>query len=257
MAEIYSKSGEHVLILGVREAFVQPFEATDWLDLRVGFFISVTDDTGDDTITGLSEDIGATDATPLAWTDRVSIGIAGGPSPANFVFCGFTNAGVGRTDPSPGKSQLVSSDASGGTTNSNYWRVDNSRNARYASQIIQNNVTRAAGGNGERLHFAQANIGTGGPAGYAGLFALRFTRSDARGRARIITMQVKHDPGCLIYSDTPTNDILEAQLESFPTSSINTLGPVEVSHVPDTFSLFWPFHNSRLRIHSMGLLKVL
>lgn len=259
MAEIYDKTApgpsEHVLILGVREAYVKPFEATDWLDLRVGCFLSVTDDTGDDTITGLAEDIGATDSTPLDLADRVTIGVTAGPTAHDYVFLGYTNAGVGRVTPSLGKSQLVSSDAAGGTTNTDYWRVQNSRNDSYASQIIQSDITRAAGGLGERPHFPQNFTGGHAP-GYAALHMLRFTRSGGRGREKIITMQVAHDPTVTLYSSTPTKPILDAALEAFPTTSIHTLGPVELSHVPDSMYWYWPFHNSRLRIHCDGVLKV-
>lgn len=259
MAEIFDKTSpgpsEHVLICAVREAYTKPFQATDWSDLRVGFFLSITDDTADDTITGLTEDIGATNASPIAFSDRVLLGIGGGPSPDDFVFLGYTNAGVGRVDPSLGKSQLVSSDASGGTTNSDYWRVDNGRNSLYGSQIIQNDITRAAGGQGERPHFPQ-NFAGGHAPGYAALHMLRFTRSGARGRERIITMQIPHDPTVTLYSSTPTKAILDSNLQAFPTTSIHTLGPVELSHVPDRMYFNWPFHNSRLRIHCDGVLKV-
>jgi hypothetical protein len=249
MAEIYDKAGERVLICGVRERFQQPFEATDWLDLRVGFFLSVTDDTGDDTITGLAEDIGANDVTPIGPFDRFAIGIinAGGD-----VFGGFTNFGFGPIfPPSFGRTRLVASNAADGA-GTDYWRVDNASSATLATQLISAGVTRTTGDVGERLHLAQNVVNAGG---YAALYGLRFTRPDPRGRARIITMQVKYSPPALLFSNTPTTDIIESSLEAWPTTNIHTLGPVELSGVPDRLHVYWPFHNSRIRIHSAGILK--
>lgn len=254
MAEIYENGlNERMVICAVREALAQPFEATDWLDLRVGYFLSITDATDDDdpTVPTIEEDIGASDTEPIAWSDRVVIGITGGVSLNDYVFAGYTNAGTGRTNPSLGRSMVVSSDV-GGSAGSDYWRVDNGRNDRFATQIIQNDITRANGGFGERLHFAQDIVAAGG---YATLIAMRFTRPDARNRAKLITMQVAHDPTALLFNDDPSLDILQSSLEAFPTTSVHTLGPVELNRVPDQLYVYWPMHFSRIRIHAAGILK--
>lgn len=254
------KAGEEVVIMAVREALPVPFEATDWTDLRVGFFLSIcraADPGGDDLITTLTETIGTEPRPFLPWTDRVAIGLTGGTGRHDYVFLGFTNAFRGRTNPSAGSSKLVSGDAGVGTTNNNYWRFKNELSNDLTLQIIQNDVTRAASVDGAQVHFAQANIGAGGPAGYATCLMLRFTRPDARGRSKVITMQCKTSASHsadVVFSSTPTKETLTANLEAFPTT-VQTLGPVELSFVPDTIYYYWPFRLSRLRIHAHGIVK--
>ena len=254
------KGGEEIIRMAVREALPVPFEATDWTDLRVGFFLSLTssgaDDAGNPT-TDLSETIGTEPRPFMPWTDRVVIGVAGGPGGDDFVFCGFTNAFRGRTNRSAGSSKLVSSDGGIGTSNSDYWRFKNELSDSLTLQIIQDNMTRVAGADGSQVHFVQNYTG-GHAAGYATLLMLRFTRPDTRGRGKIITMQCKTAVGHsadVIFSSTPTKEILTANLESFPTT-VQTLGPVELSHAPEMLYYYWPFHKSRLRIHAHGIVKV-
>ncbi len=258
MAKIYLKTvpgpDEKVLILAVREAHFRPFQATDWTDLRVGFFLSIcgnADPGEDDTITGLSETIGGdfTDAS-----DRVRIGLTNRTT--STVLLGYTNMSAGRVQHNLGNSQLVSSDVGIGTTNAFFWRPKNGFDNGSAVKIIDSGFIRANGVTGSQPHFVQD---TTGAAGYCTLLGLRFTRPDAGGRSNIITMQVKKAVGGyssdILFNSDPSNAVAEAQLESFPTD-VQTLGPVELSHVPDTFFFYWPWHNSRLRIHQVCVLKV-
>src|SRR5438477_4536332 len=97
MAKIYSKSGEHVIICAVREAHIRPFQATDWTDLRVGFFLSLcgsADPADDDVITGLAETIGSDPNALVPWTDRIAIGLTDSATGATFL--GYTNLHGGR-----------------------------------------------------------------------------------------------------------------------------------------------------------------
>ena len=253
MAEIYDKSGEKMIICAVREAHIRPFQATDWLDLRVGFFLSITDDTADDTTTGLSESI---TGTSLPFTDRIAIGLT--DSATGLTFLGYSNLPGGRVI-SVGTSDLVSSDVGIGTSNTFYWRPKNgaSNGNNDVVKIIDSGIVRAGitGTPESQMHMIQSDPGAGQ---YCTFFGLRFTRDDAVGRAKIITMQCKKTIGGhssdILFTNTPTNAIAESQLESFPTDVV-TLGPVELTQVPDTFFLYWPFHNSRLRIHEIAILK--
>jgi hypothetical protein len=252
MAAIYSKSGEKLILCAVREAHVRPFQATDWTDLRVGFFLSLTQSGADDTITGLAESIAG---PSLGFTDRIAIGLT--DSATGQTFLGYTNL-AGRRVISIGSSDLVSSDVGIGTSNTNFWRPKSGASGgdNHTLRIIDSGESRASAGDGSQPHFVQ-NVG--GAGGYSTFFGLRFTRPDASGRSKIITMQVKKTIGGhssdILFSSTPTNAIGEAQLESFPTD-VQTLGPVELTHAPDTFFFYWPFHSSRLRIHEVCLVKV-
>jgi hypothetical protein len=262
MALIYDKSGEKVLILATREAHYRPFTATDWTDLRIGFFLSLTkpspdnDDPSTDPDVVIAETITGTD---IPWTDRVQIGVI--DSRTSTVFMGYSNLpSNSRTIISRGESELISSDIGTGTTNKRYWRPKHNgtpvQNRDAASLlVVDTGVPVAHGGDGSQMHFVRDPATAGG---YCTLFALRLTRADARGRERIITMQVKKTTGGhssdIIFTTTPTEAILQSQLASFPTD-VQTLGPVELSKVPDTFWFYWPFSDSRLRIHCSGIYK--
>jgi hypothetical protein len=256
MAAIYDKGpGEHLILLATREAHIRPFEATNWLDLRVGFFLSVTQPSpNDDVITGLAEVIGTEPRPSLGWTDRVQIGLT--DSNTGTVFCGYSNL-PGNRIISLGSTRLDTSDIGVGTTNANFWRPSGDAGNFYTHRIIDSGVSRAVSVTGSQPHFVQNVAGAGG---YCTFLGLRFTRPDARGRANIITMSVKKAAGGLFSSDilftsTPTNAIGEAQLQAFP-ATVQTLGPVQLSQVPDSLWFYWPFHLSRLRIHEVCIVKI-
>ena len=255
MAKIYAKGGtEKVIICAVRESHIRQFQATDWVDLRVGFFLSLTQGSADDTTTGLSETISGSPA--VAWTDRVAIGLTDSETRTSFL--GYSNLPNRARLISQGDTQLVSSDVGITTANTFYWRPKNSSRTGEddAVHIIDGGRSLATAPDGSQPHFIQSDPGAGQ---YCTFFGLRFTRSNPRDRAKVITMEVKKTTGGhssdILFTATPTNAIGEAQLESFPTT-VNTLGPIQLSHEPDTFFFYWPFHNSRLRIHEVCLVKV-
>jgi len=85
---------------------------------------------------------------------------------------------------------------------------------------------------------------------------LRLTRPNTDVSAPI-TMTYFHGTNTndVLFTSTPTKDLLQSNMESYP-GTVTTLGPVTISAVPDSLFLYWPFHDSRLRIHCMGILKV-
>ena len=257
MAKIYNKGGtEKCLILGIREIFTQPFVASRWTDLRVGFLLSVVgsaDPGEDDTITGLAETIGTPPRPFLPFTDRFSLGIIDGQTGSNFL--GYTNVFSGRIPgPTIGTTKLISSDAAIGTTNTNFWRVTNEMSDHADLRIFSNGIPSATNVDGSQLHLVQDTTGAGG---YATLVAMRFQRDDSAGRSKIIRMNVKvtgtHN-GDVLYTNSPSDTTLETYLEDFPATT-QQLGPVELFHEPDTLWAYWPFTGSRLRIHAYGLLR--
>lgn len=248
--KIFLKGGtEKTLIMAVREALTQRFQATDWVDLRVGFFLSVTQAGADDTITGLAETIGIEPRPRMQIMDYFYIGIA----VPGICFMGYTNRPTGPV--LIGSSKLVSSDQNVGTTNTNFWRPRNELRNHFTLMILDQNIVRATSSDGSQLHLPQ---NTGGAGGYATLIGMRFQRDDARGRANIIRMSVKTSypnyNGDILYNSDPSKSILENNLEGFPTT-VQQLGPVEMSQVPDSLFVYWPWFNSRLRIHSAGIVK--
>lgn len=262
MAEIFEKTvgppaPERNLILGVREIFYQPFEASGWTDLRVGWFLSLTDNSNDDTISGVggveADEITYTPPTGLLKTDYALIGLS--DRETGTTFCGFSNIGPNHGgDPRYlGSSMLVSSDVGIGTTNAYFWRPKNSMQNNLSLVIINNDDVRMQSGDGSQVHFVQNTAGAGG---YATLLTLRFQRPD--GTSKSITMSAKRDTilhsADILFNNDPSKAILEANLEALPTT-VQTLGPFTMSHAPNSFFVYWPWSTSRLRIHAMGILK--
>lgn len=249
--KIYLKGGsEKVVIPNIRTYLVQGFQAPNWLDLRIGWFLSITDKTNDDLITGLPETIGVTPRSPLDFTDRYAIGLTN--KVGRQTFLGYTNNGPLRGLPgrSIGNSEILSSDAGIGTSNTNFWRVKNGLSNLFNVQIIDSGRVRTGNSAVLQQHFPQSVAGAGG---WAVLSMIRFTRSTAR--SKVITMMIKQGTNTsdILFSSTPTLDILQTNLAAFPTG-VQQIGPVELSAVPDAFYYQWPFVNSRLRIHAAGFL---
>src|SRR5215471_7972879 len=180
MAKIFLKGGtEHTLILGVREAYYQPFFATNWTDLRIGFFLSVTQAGADDTITGLTEEVGTPPLPMLPSSDRFALGII--DSATGRTFCGYSNIWTGPLNVSTiGTSKLVSSDGGITTSNAFFWRPTNEVSDLFSLRFLDGNVIRGRGGDGSQLHLPQDTVGAGG---YATLVAMRFQRPNATGQA--------------------------------------------------------------------------
>jgi len=246
--EIYDKSGEKLLILNTRTAHVYPFEVLNWLDLRVGFFLSLTDVTDDDDPTGLAETMGLTGVVPN--NNRVWIGVKARRDAQLFpgTFIGFTNfSPTGRGD-----SVLASSDIGVGTTDANYWRPKNASDPIALFGMFDGGNFRRGSVQGIEQHFVQDPTGAGG---YAGMLGIRLRRQTTT--SRLITATVQTDgahSGDMLYSNTPSEAVLRGAMESWP-SQVQTIGPVELTNVPDALYWYWPFRNSRLRIHSCAVLK--
>jgi len=229
-AKIYLKGGtEKTLILNVRTALLQGFEAPNWTDLRCGWLVSLTQAAADDTIITLTETIGTEPRPFLPWSDRFAIGLT--DKATRNTFLGYTNNGPLRPSPSVGSSKLISSDAGVGTTNANFWRPKNEIDDKYNVQIHDGNIVRARNNAVLQPHFVQ---NTGGAGGYATLIAIRYRRDAPR--SKVIRMEVKQGTNAsdILFTNAPTADLLKTNLESFPTT-VQQIGPVELGVEPDAF----------------------
>jgi hypothetical protein len=273
-AEIYDKGpGDKTLILVPRTHMVYPFQAPNWTDLRVGFFLSVTDATNDDLINdagGLMNQTILNGADGMGPQERYWIGVKDRsdilPKNPNTSFVGFSNAGPqDSTQETIGHSRLTPSALNGGTSDLNYWRPNHATTTSGAEPrpgfqrsggIWQSFHPRFLSTDGVQQYFPRANIGVaGGPAGYATLLALRITRPDKD--SKVLTVRVPHYATRhtnILFTNTPTLDILRANLQAFPTT-VQQWGPNTVNPVPDALYCYWPFSNSRLRIHAVGILS--
>lgn len=258
MAFKFTKGSEGVVVLDTRQMLVQGIEAPLWTDLRVGWFLSVTaaDDEDLTSETGMAETIGTGTSPTLSFNERVRIGLT--DLQRNQIFCGFTNRGPtvsSQGAESAGVSRLVPGDLGIGTTNTNYWRPANGLGPNFAAQIFDFSM-RASSTDGVQQHFPRV---VGSVPGYATLLMLRFQRPDAGDNARTITMTIPQMPSGhsadVLFTSDPSEDLLRENMVSFP-ETVQQFGPVNLSNPPDAFMVYWPFLNSRLRIHAMGFFKV-
>jgi hypothetical protein len=255
MATVINKGGtDKTVIEGIREYIAQPFQAPEWLDLRVGWLLSITGAVADDDPNAVGvEEIGTPPRPFLGGNDRVSIGLT--DRATGTIFMGFTTRGQGSRPLTQGTTKLVSSDIGVGTTNAWFWRPTNEISNNIGVQITDQDALRAFSSDGSQIHFPHdvANAG-----GYAVLLALRLTRDNTGTRSKIITMTTKKTvgghSGDVLFTNAPTETLLQTNLQSFP-ATVQQLGPVELSQVPDTIFVYWPFRSSRLRIHAMGIVK--
>src|SRR4029077_6919343 len=243
-AECYQKTvDDRALILNPRAYYIQPFLAPDWKDLRLGFFLSLTDKTNDDLTTGFAETI---TPPPFGSFDRYWLGVI---DSALQTFAGFTNVGS-RLPDVYGDSTLVASDAGTGTGTA-FWRPGNSTNNRFSAAIFEQNRNLTLPVDNLQHHFP-ADTATVA-AGYAVLLGLQLLRDTATSKN--ITMRIKSTTKSadMLYSNAPTKELIRTSMDPWPASA--QLGPVTVSNVPSAFYFYWPWHNSRLRVHSLGLLR--
>ena len=244
-AVIYQISGgDKCLILDTRQAMIYPLTAPSWLDLRIGFYLSLCKATNNADITGLAETL-TTVGVPQ---DRFWIGVKQNnsilPATAGTTFAGFTNAfGVPDTVAS---STIISSDAGTGTTNTNYWRAPGTAGA--GVRVINGTTPLLAMGS-SFIHFPQSAAGAGGN---AVLVLLKFTR--ASGTATSITWGV--------FANTPSFDFLYDSTclistirSSFRTATYGLNATADIVTVPDALYAYWPFINSKLRIHAVCIEK--
>jgi hypothetical protein len=258
-AEVYAKAsgvnvGEKMVILATRGYALYPFDAPNWLDLRVAFFLSLTQLGNDDDQTGLDESLGYTALADVPPQDRYWIGLKNRntilPMTNGADFIGFSNES-GR-HAGAGDSLLVSSDSGVGTTNANFWRPANANFSTVGAIITTGSHERAISRDGVQQHFPQNNTAAGGYTVLLGLQLLRDSTTSNVLRCTIKSVGHSADMG---YSDNPTDDALQAALEVWPTT-LQQLGPVQFSVFNQpAFWFYWPYHKSRLRIHSLGMLK--
>jgi hypothetical protein len=255
----FTKGGtDGIILMNVREGIIQRFEATDWLDLRIGFLVSITNISADDVITSnMTETIlGSGSLSLLGFYDRYHFGVVDNTGVTGIS---YTNRGNLNNVTTPGNSILTSSDSGigGGTFPGVFWRPHNSVDPNWSFQVYEANQTRRQSHDGAQIHLAQ-NSGSAG--GYATLLMMRLRRDNVTTRAKIITVQFKSDPvahnGDVLYTNDPSKLLLQANLEAFP-ANVETFDSVELLNVPNCFIWYWPFHNSRLRMHAAGILKVI
>jgi len=240
---------DRAIIIDTRKAFIYPFVAPNWRDLRIGFFLSICKATDDHDVTGLAETLVAT--TPA---DRMWIGIKQDndikPNTAGTSFCGYSNAQT--PDVFSIASKVASSDIGTGTTNSDYWRVDGS--APGGSHLIAGTTSLRQYDQGFRLHFPQNPTNAGGNATMA---LMRFTRATTSTPSLIMTVfRTATGTGSYdyLYDSVCSVDTIRAAFHDSLWTYANS-ATVNTVNIPTALYFYWPFNNSKLRVHALAVEK--
>jgi hypothetical protein len=105
---------------------------------------------------------------------------------------------------------------------------------------------------GVNPHFVQDVTGAGG---YATLLMLRIQRTNSlHGPSLTVSIKQGTHSSDVLFTSTPTLDLLETNMANYPTT-VQSHQVNRVVHVPDALYCYWPFHNSRLRVHALGFMK--
>lgn len=235
-------SSDKTLILGTRAPFLQSFIAQNWSDLRLTFAVSLTKESDPNDPTGLSEAIGA------SGEDN------------NQVYIGFKYSGDSALPPSSNFFGISTKLAAGGTSVTlqdggqylDFYPTPDSNHTLYASNGTTrvNNTPTMAGG------VRMQDSLSGFYAGYAQLIMLRLRRLDPTSNKidslESIVTNSQPDHGFPFITDTTL-----ANLRALTAAATFTpvIGPFTFVNLPDAIYCFWPFLNSRLRIHSYTLEK--
>jgi len=239
---------EKAIIMGVREALVYPFVCPNWLDFRVGFFLSLCSATDDSTITGLAEDI----ITVGQSVDRMWIGLKQSnsvqPANAGTTFLGYASA----LQPDTIANSRLLSSGIGGTDDANYWIAIGSVGGAF--HMVNGTTSVMDQGSGIHIHFPQNAANAGGNATLVMFKLLRTTTTSTTIQVYPYYINVPgtnsfdrmYDSACLLQT---IRDNFRSY--SFPSS----FGSGNIGTVPDALYFFWPFYKSKLRIHAVVIEK--
>jgi len=227
---------DKALILDTRTALVVPFDAPNWIDLRIGFYLSLTKKNNDNDPTGLAEDV-----TYVSRADRVWIGMkdagADVPTLSTTNFAGFTCV----PDGTP-KVSLATSTGNRYKLLSNANKVWSVINGSVESQ----NAILASDGSTPAFMFFRSAVVTG----YASMFLFRVTRPDPDNTILSTFIGVSSSPFeelDIQWSDTPSIAEIRAKLRTLP--FMRSVAGFDIGFVPNALYFYWPFFNSRLRLH--------
>jgi hypothetical protein len=242
---------DKALILDTRQQFIYPFDSPNWLDLRVGFYLSICQ-AGDNAAVGppMIETL-VTTGIPA---DRFWIGLKTNntilPHTVGATFLGYSNSQNAGTL-SGSSSTVVSSDLAVGTTNTNYWRVTGPGGGRF--ELSKENIQTSGIVITSYIHFPQNPVGAGGN---ATMVLFRVIRSASvnpfsytiSAYFNAATVDYAFDSTCLI--STIRNGFRNAAW-----SGTFTTGVPYSSFLLDALYAYWPFNNSKLRIHALCIEK--
>lgn len=228
MASIALKGSEQMLILGTRQGLILPFTAPSWTDLRLSLWLSLTKPAADDDNTSLTE---AT-LTYINAADQIWIGFKNNsndtlPSVAGSKFAGLAHNSTNSTLSASGTTSWITD------TETRGYEWEGASNLAFSS-----GASLALPGTG-------LNAST-----YAQLLIIKLTRPNSSSLA--VTAVISGDTA----NRTATPTIASARSLSRTVASTWSAGAgTFTTVVPDAIFVYWPYFNSRLRIHAFVLEK--
>lgn len=240
---IYNVGGsDNTLILGSKDVFLQQFKTLNWTDLRLSMMLSLTKQSDPNDPTGLAESLGAGEDA-----NQVYIGFKSADSllPPSTNFWGTST----RNTAHAGDSTEL---AGGGGAEWTYGCLSTVTQCLYASNgtTKQNNVP----GLGTSPYFQD---GSGIIPGYATFISLRMLRNDPTSNL-VDLLECAEVAGVIglgpsgLQTDT---SIANIRALTAAADFASVMGPFSFTSVPNAIFAYWPFVNSRLRIHSYVLEK--
>lgn len=235
---IYNLGGtDKTLILEPRARMLQSFAAPNWTDLRLSIAMSLTKPSDPNDPTGLAESIGAGEDT-----NQVYIGFKSTDAelPPSSNFFGLSS----RREPEADSSATTLAD-------DNQWVWERGSGLNDHWLYVSNGTTKGSGISfGVSPHFRDTVVSD-----YATLVILQMLRNNPTSNLVDQLNVVIQNAGAPADYGTFLSDTSIGNLRSITAGATytNFLGPFTFTTVPNAIFLYWPFVNSRLRIHSYVL----
>lgn len=237
---IFNYNGtDKTLILDTRASLLQQFVAVNWTDLRLSMMISICKQSDPTDPTGLAETIGAgEDNNQLYVGFKQSDGLL--PPATNFF--GFSTQ---KSVPDSTTTQLIDNVNLAGSYG--FQRTSNLAGFFF----VGNGTTKQVGGAGTASFPTQDSV----QALYATLIILRMQRNDPT--LSLVTSLSSVFTGTSPWTGAYNSDTSISNIRTLTAAAAYTqvAGPFTFGSVPDSIYAYWPFQNSRLRIHSYVLEK--
>lgn len=231
-------NNDHTLILDTRASLLQQFKATNWTDLRLTMALSLTSNGANDQQSGLFEILGSSGDNNHAYIGFKS---SDGLLPPSTNFWGFSTE----------QQALLTSPAQLYDQGGVLWQPGNNNTIVFPA-LLSNGITKQNNTIGQATgptFFEGASPATL----YASVFCLRMRRNDPT-LAQITTAEVAltNAGGTMNLPSGNVSDTSTGNLRALTAAAVFTqiLGPFTFSSAPDAIYAYWPFNNSKLRIHN-------
>jgi hypothetical protein len=228
---------DKTLILGTRDAYIQPFTAPSWTDLRVGMWLSVTKSTADDDATGLAEILSTTTAADRLWIGLKNNGDDNKPTAGGTSFQGLSSVAstVAYLSASP-----ITVRSNGVSQTIDVYRYNGATATNFLGGIPSASLFASG------LYFPPFP----GWDGYAVFLGIRYF-----GTGQISVTGSGLMNSAAHTTSTPTVSSLRGLLRNLTGWQPSNTNSTAISPDTDAIYFYWPFLNSRLRIHALVIEK--